>query len=242
MNRKIIIAGNTDNLIGVPIDIENYKSFFKSTWGGCFEEQEIDTSLVNATKSTFISKLKDIKKQVLDYFIFVFTGHGFSGSNDITGIEINKDGETIFESEINSVATRQLNIFDCCRNTIPDEFTKVSALRCESFSAVPPRELIKKIFNKRIMDAKSQNISLYACEAGEAALDTAQGGMFSRNLLICAKNNIQCGEFKGIQTLFNETRQNTIVASGGRQHPDCIIPRYKESESLIFSYNPNLNI
>ena len=221
---------------------ENYKNFFKSLKGGCFDDNEIDDSLINATKSKFISKISNIKKESLDYLIFVFTGHGFSRNSGITGIELNESGEIVYENEINSIATRQLNIFDCCRNVIKDqEIRKFSAIANESFLEKSNRDFIKQIFNERIMQARPQNSSLYACSKGESALDTPEGGVFSKNLLDCAKNNIHEGEFKNILDLFNETRTKTIYETTGRQHPDCMIPRFNEKDSLVFSFNPGLN-
>lgn len=236
MKRKILLIGNDSGLPGVKVDIETYKSFFKSPFGGSWEDDEIDICL-NKSKTLLQVKLAVLQIQQLDYLIIVFSGHG--GQLRETVFEINDKEETISESSLQNLATRQLNIYDCCRcyPQIVTESVKLSSM----YKAVTASNTKDK-YNKRILQAIPQQVKLYSCSIGEVSHDTKNGGVYSQNLIKAAKNI--SSEYKLVsishEEAANETRKlNNTRGVNEKQNPEAIIPRCLSSQQLILSINPN---
>lgn len=229
MEKRILIIGNTDGLPGVKIDVENYKTFFKSSYGGDWYSSEI-IEKVNSSKSEIKTTLENIKSKSLDYLIIIFSGHG--GQERETVLEINSSGETINESEFKNLADRQLNIFDCCR-AYPETITKgiINEMETRTFSFTNTRAR----FEKRIMEANRQQVNLYACAIGEYAHDTSKGGAYSKNLL--AVSTIISGDYKLVGTAHEEASVLT-TREFPDQHPDADLLRLLSSQQLIIGIKP----
>lgn len=236
MKKKILIIGNNDGLPGVKIDIENYKRFFKSPIGGNWLESEIDATWLNRSKTELVTELNRLKGLSLDYLIVVFSGHG--GQERETILELNSRGELIGESELKYLASRQLNIYDCCRSfpTSINE-SRQSEFLVKSFSAFNTREK----YEKRILQAINQQVSLYSCSIGEVSNDTSEGGVYSKYLIQSAKNIID--DFKLVGNAHVEAYNLTVennkkLPKEKHQHPDAILPRCLSSQQLIISVKP----
>ncbi len=229
MEKRILIIGNTDGLPGVKVDVESYKTFFKSSYGGDWYDSEI-IEKVNSSKSEIKTTLENLKSKSLSYLIVIFSGHG--GQERETVLELNSIGELINESELKNIAYRQLNIFDCCR-AYPETLTKsiINEMQTRTFSTTNTRAR----FEKRIMDANHQQVSLYACAIGECAHDTSKGGAYSKNLLSCSSTI--AGDFKLVGTAHEEASVLT-TREFSDQHPDADLLRLLSSQQLIIGIKP----
>lgn len=231
MEKRILIIGNSEGLQGVKIDIENYKRFFKNSYGGDWYDSEIIEKL-NVSKTSLTAELSKLKNLSLDYLIVIFSGHGAQQRETI--LELNSNGESISESNLKNLADRQLNIFDCCRAYSEMESKAIiNEMAARSFSFTNTR----KKYEKRIMEANHQQICLYACAIGECAYDTARGGAYSKNLLTCALD-IQ-GEYKLVGTAHQEASRLTTIEFNN-QHPEAELPRLISSQQLILAINPKI--
>lgn len=229
MNKKIVIIGNNEGLPGVKVDIENYKRFFKSSYGGDWYDSEIIEKL-NVSKSELTTLLTNLKSESLNYLIVIFSGHG--GQERETILELNSKGECIPESELKNLAYRQLNIFDCCRCYSQSLMESVTnEMRVKLFSIRNTRER----YEKRIMDAIHQQVSLYACSIGEYANDTAKGGAYSKNLINSAISDTN--EYTLVGTA-HEAASNLTTIEFGKQHPEAVLPRCLSSQQLIIGIKP----
>jgi hypothetical protein len=231
MNKKILLIGNTNGLPGVKIDIANYTRFFKSLYGGNWLDTEIEPKL-NPSKLELELVLSQYRSQSLDFAIVVFSGHG--GQERETVLEINDKGDTVSESSLKNLANRQITIFDCCR-AFP-QVTVENKLNERMLKAFSAQVNTRAKYEKRIMEAIPQQISLYACAIGECANDTSSGGAYSKHLISRAYDLNT--EFK----LVGNTHEEAAVLTRREfpsQNPDAILPRCFSSQQLIFSINPD---
>lgn len=236
MKKHILIIGNNEGLPGVKIDIENYNQFFMSPFGGNWFPNEINVKL-NPTKSELSAELNRLKGMSLDYLIVIFSGHG--GQERETILELNPRGETIGESDLKYLATRQLNIFDCCR-CYPMSLNESALFKVlsKAFTGINTREK----FEKRILQAVPQQVDLYSCSINEISNDTSDGGVYSKYLIQSAKNIVD--NFKLIGNAHQEAFDLTMGYNLGlpidkQQHPEAVLPRCLSSQQLIISVKPN---
>jgi hypothetical protein len=229
MVKRILLLGNDDGLPGVKVDMQKYRKFFKSPWGGEWMDYEIIERL-NIKKSTLETELATLKGLRLDYLIVIFSGHG--GENRGTYLEINASGESIHENILLSLASRQINVHDCCRS-YPEEITKsvVNLLERKAFSAVNTRER----YERRIMQAAPQQLRLYACSIGEYSYDTSDGGVYSKHLIASSIN--RDSEYTTVGVAHANAKVLT-TAERSDQHPDAILPRLPQAQELILGIRP----
>jgi hypothetical protein len=238
MKKKVLLIGNNNGLPGVNVDIRNYGDFFKSLNGGAWFDGEINT-MTQPSLSVLRSKIALLKLEQLDYLIVVFSGHGGQTRRG-TVVELNANGETILEQELQNIAKRQLNIFDCCR-AFPqpiDEFRKGGTFSALSASA-DDMAYIRAKYEKRIMQAVPQQCLLYACGIGETAFDTSEGGVYSKNLLSVGRTN--SSEYITVGVAHSEAKALTEKLYP-KQHPDAILPRHLTDQSLIFGLSSQTSV
>lgn len=242
MKRKALLIGNTTgDLPGVKVDIVRFADFLKSNCGGAWYEPEIDI-LDNESKTALLQKINELKKQLLDYLIVLFSGHGGQPLRQ-TILEINSVGETIEEIQLRKIAKRQLNIYDCCRSTIPYTVQKSISMDSSSF---PLRESINRVrqrYDELIMQAIPQQALLYSCSVGQTSVDTADGGIYLRNLLKAAQTFSSGQSFKHVSLAHKEaiapTTEYSLKEKLGDQVPEAILPKCLSSQQLIISMNPS---
>lgn len=234
MKKHILIIGNTSNLQGVEADLENYYRFFVSPVGGLWYDSEI-TVLRNTTTENALLWLNTFRRQQLDYFIFVFCGHGASVNEEVV-MELNNNKEIIYESQVKGVASRQLCIFDCCRNIErPEAYASLTEIRTFSLGGRLFGD-VRRRYDERIMQSVPQSACLYACSIGESADGNRSGGYYTYNLLKFARH-INVIEFKTVGLCHNEA-SDAVEKKNPTQHPDCSLPRCLLNRSLIFSIHP----
>lgn len=232
MNKRALLIGNNGGgLEGVKIDLYSYKQFLKGQIGGSWFDSEIKLCL-NPSRSSVLDLISTYRNMKLDYFIFMFSGH--AGQLRDTVLELNPDEELLSESRFNDLGTRQLNIFDCCRS-FPEPLAEKSlneSIR-KAFSATGST---REQYERRIMQAIPQSVSLYSCSIGETSSDTSSGGIYFQNLLSCATSFTST--YKLVGTTHEEAKQLT-ERRAPKQHPDAVLPKCLSFQQLIFSINPN---
>lgn len=233
MKRKALLVGNTNGLPGVQIDLANYANFLKSDFGGAWYESEI-IILESPKKQDLFTCIRKLKEEYLDYAFVVYSGHGAYRRETI--LEINSDEECVQEGDLKNIATRQISIFDCCRNRM---LTRLSESRVlyKSFSAGGVIPNYRLYYETRIMQASPQQVTLYACSIGESALDTENGGLYSKNLLQTAielsDKYVLVGNAHQIARV-NTTSQAKALENHV-QTPASTIPRVLTEQQLIIS-------
>ncbi len=241
MKRRALLIGNSNGLAGVKLDISNYVKFLTSDYGGQWYQDPEIVIRMNPTRKLLLETIQSIKNENPDFAFVVFSGHGAYQKTTI--LEINKDEEIILESELAGIAKRQISIFDCCRNVI---LTQLSDSR-KSFAAnafIGDPSSIRPKYEARIMQAIEQQNFLYACSINESALDTEEGGLYTKNLLV-STIPLRNSQFKLVGETHEEAASKTSNAAWTtklhRQNPTATLPRCLSSQQLIFSINPNYN-
>lgn len=238
MKRKALLIGNTSGLQGVKIDLENYKNFLKDLIGGAWDSSEI-TCTINPTRSELLQIIKKIKNEQNDYVVVFFSGHG-AQVREIY-LEINDNSEFILESELKELASRQLNIYDCCRTEIEFATKSISMESLVVSSSQSIRTIIRDKYNQRILQAIPQQVSLYSCSLGESSYDTKNGAIYATNLIKCASN--LKSDYMLVSIAHTEATALTIAATQEksifeRQNPDANLPKCIAAHQLIISINP----
>jgi len=235
MRRKAVLIGNTTGLQGVKVDIARFSDFLKSNSGGAWYDNEIEI-IENERKSVLLQKIDALRKQAFDYVVVMFSGHG--GQARQTILELNSLGETIEETDLRRISSRQLNIYDCCRSILQEPITKsATVMLSESFRG--SLDLYRKRYDARIMQAIPQQALLYSCSIGQVSYDTPDGAVYLSNLLKAA-GNISYGEsFKLVGLAHEESVAPTVKNSQrerqGVQTPEAILPKCLSSQQLIIS-------
>lgn len=180
MKRKAILLGHVDGELSTSKDMADVYRFLVSLRGGAWEQGEVYLKK-NIRLHEICVLLDDVRNQNFDYVFFYFSGHG--GYVRDTEIELNPDGERISERYLSGLATRQLNIYDCCRAPIPVNFALNNSMEMLKESSASMRGYARQKYNARVMAAMPQQMSLYACSRREYAHDYGKGGIYTQNLL-----------------------------------------------------------
>ena len=232
MKKRILLIGNSEGLPGVQKDFANYKSFFMDEVGGNWYGSEI-MSRMNPKGDDLRSELRTLKNSSLDFLIVVFSGH--AGQEREVVMEINGNGETIYESELKNIASRQITIYDCCRVYSNLEFSRSSDMLLEKSAKIDSN--IRQLYEKRIMQAIPQQLSLFACSIGETAIDTYEGGLYSKNLLKAARslNSESMSVGKAHETAADLTKKERKEQTPVAELVKCLL-----TQELILSINPSI--
>ena len=243
MKRKALLIGNSDGLSGVTSDIQKFTKFLKSDLGGKWYDDEI-TVQMNPSKLLLATTISRMKSEKYDFSFVVFSGHGEFIKNTV--LTINEKGESINELDLYNITKRQISIFDCCRaiSRISDSLLEKSmrAFASESLHY----DNIRQRYATRIMQAIEQQVRLYACAKGETALDTDEDVLsYTQNLLKAAVNISSSEEFKLIEKVHNEAKEETSNKAWQlkrhTQNPTADLPKCSISQQLIMSINPKYN-
>jgi len=236
MKRKALLIGNSNGLSGVKLDISNFRSFLKQSVGGQWYDSEI-TIEMNPTKAGLLSTISTLKKEYYDFCFVVFSGHGAYQKGTV--LEINGKEETIHENDLKCISSRQISIFDCCRNVIS---VPLQERIQDSVKMFATGNLIREKYDSRIMQSIEQQISLYACAVGESAIDTENGGLYINNLLKAAKNVQFNYKLVGVahEEAASATQNEAWRKEWHRQNPTATLPKCLSSQQLIISINPNI--
>lgn len=238
MKRFALLLGNNRGPIGVPLDIEAYRSFLTSPEGGAWKQQEIQRSY-DLTKEEFRKMLEGIKKKSYDYFLFVFSGHGgIDRTTQETILELSP-GEEIEESILNNIASCQLSIFDCCRDYGAEEVIQANySGKLIKESAYYDLPAIRRIYDTALYNAPKFHHRVYACQIGECAEGSySSGGRFSQSFLKMAKT-LAVNTDEKLVYLDDCFLRTCISCATDSQHPDANIP--KSRYPLPWAVNKNV--
>ena len=241
MRRIALLIGNSDGLEGVKIDLVEWEKFLISPIGGAWERNEIKM-IMNPQKCELLSYINELRKtKAYDFAIVVYSGHG--GYDRQTILEINKQGETINETDLFSIAPKQISVFDCCRCLVDgSEPINESQRTFSSGGILTNLQKIRNAYNQRIRLAIPQQVCLYACRIGETALDTESGALYIQTLLWQAKLFPNNEEFRTVEEIHKNASELTYIKGllkKHTQHPAASLPKCLTSQKLILSINPN---
>lgn len=233
MRRYAILLGNTNGLPGVQKDLIGLKAFLHSERGGCWNENEIFLK-ENISLENLRTLLNNLKRNNYDYLIFYFSGHGgYNKRNTI--IKLNKNNETVSESELKNVAKRQLTIFDCCRCLIKptENFSSEALLLEKSFC----KNIIRGLFDNRILQASPQQTTLYSCDVGQYSNDTNRGGIYTVSLLKAIDDSNST--FTTVLDAHLKAEKATSKQTNNDQKPCYEMAKLPPEKQLIIALNPN---
>lgn len=208
MRKIALLIGNSDGLEGVKIDLVEWEKFLISPIGGAWERNEIKM-IMNPQKCELLSYINELRKtKAYDFAIVVYSGHG--GYDRQTILEINKQGETINETDLFSIAPKQISVFDCCRCLVDgSEPINESQRTFSSGGILTNLQKIRNAYNQRIRLAIPQQVCLYACRIGETALDTESGALYIQTLLWQAKLFPNNEEFRTVEEIHKNASELT---------------------------------
>jgi hypothetical protein len=239
MKRRALLFGNTSGLTGVKLDLVNYTKFLLSDFGGQWYDSEISIVL-NPSRTELISKISSLKSEYPDFAVVIYSGHG--GFQRGTVLEINKNEEYVHESELRNIASRQILIFDCCRQVSNIQISETKTF-CKGLLVDNFKVNIRSIYDNRILQSSEQQASLYACSVGESSYDTNDGGIYTNCFLSSIKPE-RNEQFKLLSLAQEEARPKTRTKAyeiySKVQTPDQSIPKCLSHQQLIISINPFL--
>lgn len=235
MKKYAFLFGNTNGLPGVHRDLINFRNHLCSNFGGAWDASEVkieqNLSLIDLEK-----KLNELSRNKYDYLIIYFSGHGGKIFNK-DYISLNKNNETIEFCKLTGISKKQLTIFDCCRAS--DDKCVINDSK--NFSRKENENRFRSFFEKRISEAREQQMILYSCKDNEFSNDTSEGGLYTFHFLKYAKNIQLLNKSELLVSECHElARKKVIEMSNKTQTPDYQMPRLSPENQLIISVNPKL--
>lgn len=249
MKRRILIVGNTRGETGVSTDIRSYKKFFHKNDGGAWEPHEIETML-NPTRKQMLDKISNLKRENLDFFIFVFSGHGgFSRLHDTTVMELSMVGrqaQDLYESELTGIAPRQLSILDCCRSYYNEILEKPATIICNRATMLNEgvdyaRIHARNVYNALVRQSCPCHIILYACSKGESANGyEGEGGVYSQALLDIDKYFSVYDGCYPVEEAHSNAKKEVMDNLTEEQTPSAKLPRCLSSQRLPWAVHAEM--
>lgn len=244
MKRIALLIGNSNGLEGVKKDLINWKDFLYSLEGGAWYSDEIIT-LMNPRKDELHSTITE-KSGKYDFAIVVFSGHG-EYQDGFTNLAINEKYDIIQDKDLIGIAGKQITVCDCCRGIEDDIKPIYESQRTFSRGGTleySPRIIIRSLYEKRIGQAIKQQVRLYSCSVGEYSDDTAEGGLYIKNLLEQAKS--LGSEEYGLVGIIHQRaseivkRHQAKLMPGNKQTPCSNLPKCFPDRQLILSLNADI--
>lgn len=241
MKRKAIIIGNSRELNATPMDMLRFSKFLMSLQGGAWEKEEI-VEYKDKAANDILKVIDDIKAENNDYVIVYFTGHG--GVQGDTILEVNSASELLKENSFFGLATRQLNIMDCCRCLATTPLSIYGSSRGMSPMQRALRDEVRKEYEELVMNAAPQLVRMYSCREGESSWPSKDGSYYTNNLIGCAKDLLntnsvvrvyQCHDATAVKTAADV--QNDLHRD---QHPDIIPTKCLAQAELPICFNPKV--
>ena len=231
MKRKALIIGNAgygENFLqGVAKDLENYKSFLKSPFGGAWREDEIvtlnDHGLVEVNR-----KLSDLKKA--DYSLAIFSGHGYVDRETKSTIVELKNG-VLNSNKLRFGAPKHVLILDTCREIVREKRLTLDEAMMEGMAPSLDLQKCRYYYDKRIEECTSALVVLFACSEGETAMDTPRGGRYSYTLISAARDWLKSRPtdtkyvILSVVSAHNKVCKSVQQLTGHRQTPEIEKPR-----------------
>lgn len=232
MRRHTIIIGNSgdkkDFLEGVEQDIHNFQNHLKSRYGGAWEEREITTFLNNATKERLSDAILGYKNLGNDFFLIIFTGHGYCDAKGETFFELKPNGECISVSDVKKMVgdVPTLLIGDSCHSVYVEK-ERITESRLKMFGQggkLLTSQDYRNLFNNQLeLLRKGTFIFASSSSFGQPSADTSKGGLYIYALMTVIKREIEMSEPEGvicIGYIHNEAKKLVVEFSEGKQIPE----------------------
>lgn len=226
IRRKALIIGNSGDknnpkeyLEGVKKDIDNYKHFLQSNYGGGWYDYEIVLSL-DETKSQVLNKITALKNEYNDFVFVLFSGHGsYSRSKECRKLYIYDD--YIYEDDLTNIAKKQITIFDTCAGIENDLVLESAGLESRaSLNKFESSKNYRKIYEDDIGNCPNQQVVLYSSSISESSSDDSElGGYFAYSLLEVAKNNTQ--NILNSKEAYHHAKIIVQKQTNNEQNPQC---------------------
>ncbi|HEX4113782.1 MAG TPA: caspase family protein [Stellaceae bacterium] len=192
MKFRALIIGNpgedgADNYCaGVLKDFAFYPQFLASALGGAWEPDEIT---VLHRPSTLKASIALLELASADYSITIFSGHGYTNSEDGAFMLELKDGHEIDARELRAYgAPKRTVILDCCRQVARVVVKEERLFKALAKKAELDPEQCRSFYERRLDECARGLVVQYACAPGEVSNDSsAVGGYYSSSLLLGAR-------------------------------------------------------
>lgn len=230
MYRRVIIigydGGKANYLEGVKYDVANYTAFLKSNQGGVWGDDEI-TVFNGSNKRVIRLFISEEVRKGCQYFLIVFTGHGYCDRSGETFFEVcAQDAISLSEIRAWVKETPCLMIADSC-HAVPAGLEPLTESRIRLFSSGGRfyfRAQFREEYNRALsVLPKGSFVFASACSFGETADDTENGGLYSRAIITAAEQEISAStasEIVSIGWIHHIAKEIVIRESDGRQHPE----------------------
>jgi len=228
MNRAVIIIGNQGSsrnyLPGVSVDVANYQRFFLSNAGGAWEEHEIWIS-TDWTKRSLEQRIEWLKNIGTEYFLIVFSGHGYALKNGDIYLELGRNEDLALKLlQRWLLFKKSLVITDSCRAVVEiiEKANAEARLRLFDSTMSVSRAKYRALYDSKLNELEiCHNTVITSANHDECADDTDHGGLYSSTLLSYAEDIIQRGKIgtHSIGQLHNQISSIVTNKSGGRQNP-----------------------
>jgi hypothetical protein len=221
------IKDNKD-LPGAREDVESYKAYLASDFGGAWEDNEI-TVLRHPSKELLMRWVRFAER--FDYSFITFSGHGhhvIGKKIDETRVCIN-DTEEVAVFDLNSGSGRCLVVADACRKVtqlLVEKYARDFQLSLNEAekSLRPNRRRCRELFDSSVTQAERGTVYMYSCDLNESAGDVYS---FSRFLVEAGEewaNNARSGVLRcsdvflaaASATKAKNKQQNAKMDSGRR--------------------------
>ncbi|MES2659487.1 MAG: caspase family protein [Verrucomicrobiota bacterium] len=221
MKRKALIIGaayHDPTIPGVYEDVQIWRAFLQSPFGGCWDEPEISVLLdpdVAAVKAA-------VGGMNAEYAFVVFAGHGetlkLSKPWRETVLHLGNHG-VVTDSDLNPGTARTSMVLDCCRgvdNLLESvHFSEVS----KSASTLPEEHRIRHrvAFDSEVGRAEEGLVQIFAAREGEYADDAKS---FTRQLIFVAMSNMEKHRGTLHQNVAVELVAEMMKKETPQQHPE----------------------
>ncbi len=252
MNRQLLIltndGGKEDFLPGIEHDKERFEAFFRSCYGGAWEDNEIFCPITNSMNRKTLLEVFQMteERSHVDYWIIVFCGHGGADEQGRTFLQLAPNDKPIYIDEIeNALAnSRLLLIADSCRS-LPMMESGGTIPRIMMFSDSTGmsgyRGRCRTMYNDKIASTPSNLHTIgYATQLWKYAREreNGSGGQYSQALLDCAKRQIDIavnhrddadyvfdGEIASFSNVHACAKSKVNFETKGKQMPQLFTPR-----------------
>lgn len=195
MRKKVLLISNNGShanyLPGVSRDVQNYYDFFRSDEGGAWEDDEIKSYNGILTEGSLHTVLLTMINDI-DYFVIVFTDHGYSTPERNTMLELSPGNDCMLNNITTWLARkRYLIILDSCRQVMKlNEGGQINDQRLFNGRVVDTeyRHLCREFYDNALDNMPVEtHVIAYSSSLGQAANDTSIGGLYSQKLLYYTK-------------------------------------------------------
>jgi hypothetical protein len=212
---------------GVHMDVDLYRDFLKSPFGGLWEPEEIH-SLNRPDVSEVEAELDRLRR--VDYSFVVYSGHGYhDGKSTILAF---KRGVELDSVRLRAGASKHTLILDCCR--VIERPTRLSEQMAKAIQTRPRvnRADCRAYFDNLIEQCPKGPVVAFACSRNERSGDDADsGGYYSASLIETAEEWIaskagglhlrmqRSPDYLSIVDAHFRAVPKVEALSNGRQHP-----------------------